>query len=58
MEREGFGRFVFLHNIKSSLFERIQELYWRRVLRDYMNSSKLMYVVIIFLNKKYINHKN
>jgi len=40
------GGLIFLHNTKPSSFGGTKKLYWRRV---YMNSSNLIYVVIIFL---------
>jgi len=42
MGREGFGGFVFLHNIKSSSFGGTQKLYWRRVLEDLYEFFKMI----------------
>jgi len=59
MGGEDFGGLTFLHNTKPSSFEGTKKLYWRRVLGGlggswgvYMNSSNLIYVVILFLKLK------
>jgi len=56
MRGEDFGGLTFLHNTKPSSFEGTKKLYWRRVFggfwRVYMNSSNLIYVVILFLKLK------
>ena len=47
-----FGVHFFSHNTKSSSFGRTQKLYWMRFWgfwKVYINSSNLIYVVIIFL---------
>jgi len=49
MGGEGFRGLTFLHNTKPSSFGGTKKLYWRRV---YMNSSNLIYVVILFLKLK------
>ena len=50
--RGGLGGLTFLHNTKLSSFGGTKKLYWMRVWRVYMNSSNLIYVVILFLKLK------
>jgi len=56
MGGEGFRGLTFLHDIKPSSFGGIKKLYCRRVLggflRIYMNSSNLLYIVILFIKLK------
>ena len=50
IERRFWG-FIFIHNTKSSSFGVTQKLYWG-FWRVYMNSSNLIYIVIVFLKLK------
>ena len=47
--RRGITGLIFLQNIKSSLFEELKNCIEGGFEMVYMNSSNLIYVVIIFL---------
>jgi len=52
IEKNGRGKLwglTFLHNTKTSTFEELKNCIGEEFWRIYMNSSNLIYVVIIFL---------
>jgi len=52
IERRGFGGIIFLQNIKPSSLGELKNCIGEGFERVYMNSSNLIYIVLIFLKLK------